>query len=452
MTVANQTNRTSVVGTNTIGQVVSFSFPITATTDLVVKTRVTTTGVEAELDETTNYTVAITGDTGGTVTMVTAVAATSEIHVIRVTSMTQSLDLEQGGTFNAENIEDALDKNTKLNIERDDAVDRSLRAPDTDSSDLDMELPNSIDRASAYLYFDANGEPTVVSSVTIPEDTVTITSYAETLLDDANEATLKATINCEAGVDFQAYDAGLLSIAALTTAADKMIYTTALDTYAVTALTAAGRAILDDANAAAQLVTLGAVATTGNETVAGIKTFSSSPIVPTPTTDYQASTRKFVVDNSSTSLIYQVVNTQTGAVNTGTTTIPGDDTIPQKTEGDEYMTLAITPNSATNKLKIEVHFIGAFSATSSVTFTVALFQDDTASALAAVLTPTIAVANNSVGGHFVHYMTAGTTSETTFKVRAGAGGAGTVTFNGSAGTRKLGGIMASSITITEVVV
>ena len=35
------------------------------------------------------------------------------------------------------------------------------------------------------------------------------------------------------------------------------------------------------------------VETTGNETVAGIKTFSFSPIVPTPTTDYQASTKKY---------------------------------------------------------------------------------------------------------------------------------------------------------------
>lgn len=55
----------------------------------------------------------------------------------------------------------------------------------------------------------------------------------------------------------QPLDAGLTSIAGLTTAADRMIYTTAADTYAVATLTAAGRAILDDANATAQLVTLG---------------------------------------------------------------------------------------------------------------------------------------------------------------------------------------------------
>lgn len=40
----------------------------------------------------------------------------------------------------------------------------------------------------------------------------------------------------------------------------------------------------------------------GNETVAGIKTFSSSPIVPAPTTDLQASTKKYVDDLIATIL------------------------------------------------------------------------------------------------------------------------------------------------------
>ena len=59
------------------------------------------------------------------------------------------------------------------------------------------------------------------------------------------------------GSDVQAYDAGLASIAGLTTSADKMIYTTGSDTYATADLTSAGRALLDDASASAQRTTLG---------------------------------------------------------------------------------------------------------------------------------------------------------------------------------------------------
>ena len=41
-----------------------------------------------------------------------------------------------------------------------------------------------------------------------------------------------------------------------------------------------------------------AVKLTGNGTIAGVKTFSSSPIVPTPTTEYQVATKKYVDDKT----------------------------------------------------------------------------------------------------------------------------------------------------------
>jgi len=67
------------------------------------------------------------------------------------------------------------------------------------------------------------------------------------------------------GTTVQAYDAGLTSLAGLGTAADKMIYSTAADTWAETSVTTAGRAILDDADASAQRTTLGVTAT-GSDT------------------------------------------------------------------------------------------------------------------------------------------------------------------------------------------
>ena len=74
----------------------------------------------------------------------------------------------------------------------------------------------------------------------------------------ASDATnARINLGLAIGTNVQAYDAGLNSIAGLTTAADKMIYTTASDAYAVTDLTAAGRALIDDASTAAQQGTLG---------------------------------------------------------------------------------------------------------------------------------------------------------------------------------------------------
>jgi hypothetical protein len=74
-----------------------------------------------------------------------------------------------------------------------------------------------------------------------------------------NKSTVRSDLGLAIGTDVQAYDAGLQSISGLTTAADKMIYTSGSDTYAVTSLSSFARTILDDANAAAVQATLGVV-------------------------------------------------------------------------------------------------------------------------------------------------------------------------------------------------
>ena len=147
--------------------------------------------------------------------------------------------------------------------------------------------------------------------------------------------------------------------------------------------------------------------------------------------------------------VVQVVNVQDGEVATGTATCSYDDTIMQNTEGTEFMTLAITPTSATNKLKIDV--VGHFNAsTTNKIFTVGLFQDTTADAIA-MQAVTESIQNSPVLVNFTHFMTAGTTSSTTFKVRCGVDSSATLTFNGRDGTNRRGaGRYASSITITEI--
>ena len=145
--------------------------------------------------------------------------------------------------------------------------------------------------------------------------------------------------------------------------------------------------------------------------------------------------------------VVQVVNTSTGALATGTTVQVLDDTIPQNTEGNELMTLAITPTSSSNYLIIESQINGAVSA--DVRVIASLFQDTTANALA-VNYNMLRTTNYGTFVYLSHYMQAGTTSATTFKIRGGGSGAGTFTFNGAFGGRYFGGVQNSFIKITEI--
>lgn len=144
--------------------------------------------------------------------------------------------------------------------------------------------------------------------------------------------------------------------------------------------------------------------------------------------------------------VVQTVSTPFTAVATGTTVLPLDDTIPQITEGVEFMTQAITPKSATNILVIQATFLGSYSIAQDIS--TALFQDATANALAANST-FMATGNGRVVLSLTHSMVAGTTSSTTFRLRAGGAAAGTITFNGFSGGRLFGAITKSSMVITE---
>ena len=148
--------------------------------------------------------------------------------------------------------------------------------------------------------------------------------------------------------------------------------------------------------------------------------------------------------------VVQQVRTQSNAVISCTSVFPYDNTIPQITEGDEVMSVSITPTSASSVLGIE--FFSTAGVIASAVYSGALFQDGGADAIASQLILWChSVTQENITCSFVYYLTAGTTEETTFMLRAGPWQLNRgIFFNGDEfGNPKYGGTVYTNLAVTE---
>lgn len=118
------------------------------------------------------------------------------------------------------------------------------------------------------LYQPLDADLTTIAGLTATTDNFIVS--VSSAWSSRTPAQVRATLDLEIGTDVQAYDAELAAIAGLTSAADRLPYFTGSGTAALATFTAAGRALVDDADAAAQRATLSAAATSQIDFISGI--------------------------------------------------------------------------------------------------------------------------------------------------------------------------------------
>ena len=466
MTVSTTTTKAIYNGDgSTTGFPTTFEFFDAA--DIEVIERVIATGAETVKTLSTDYTVSGGNGATGTVTAVTAPASTVQWAIRRKTPLTQQIDYVENDDFPAETHEQGLDRGVMIAQERQEELDRALKFPVSDAASLDPEIPNSVDRAGQFLAFDVSGNPIAAAGVS----DVPVSEFMQTLLDDADAAAGRTTLGALGDLvdDITPQLGGVLDTndkavdfsegAVVASAATADIWATDGNTLHITGTTTISSFGTAPRVGAVRWVIFDGVLTL---THGANLNLPGSANITTATGDfarvYADTTTQFDVQYfrkdgtavvAAQSKLVQMVNTQTGALSTGTTTTPSDDTIPQNTEGDEVMTRAITPKDASNRLVIEVVVYLANNSSTPNNISAALFQDTTADALASTQ-ERMNGANQPNVLTFTHEMAAGTTSSTTFKVRGGFHLSGTTSFNGINAGRVHGGVLASSITIWEV--
>ncbi len=145
---------------------------------------------------------------------------------------------------------------------------------------------------------------------------------------------------------------------------------------------------------------------------------------------------------------FPTVQTQDGAVNTGSTLVPNDDTKPQVSEGNGFLSQAITQTSNANLLFTEA--LTMISANNAQNVMVSsIFHNTDVDSIATVFTAPVASASIQMMKVAATCL-AGSTSPVTMSCRSGGDQAATFTFNGLASARKFGGSAGSFIRVTEL--
>jgi hypothetical protein len=468
-----------VVGSTPTTGPFDFDFPFFSEVDDIKVARTDdVTGVVTDLAVTTDFTVSGTsvegGFQGGTITLV-ASDSDATLLIYRDIGVKRIDWFPVSGPFDITTLNQTFARIFAIAQEINESIDRGLKLPIIEAGTV-MVIPELADRTNKFLAFDGSGAAIAATAVT---GTV-VSTFMETVLDDLTSAAALTTLGMNSARAQALGSASILNTGvasgdlpllgtdgALPAVIGAFPRATSIKTGAYSVVAGdQGVLFVGDTSGGAFTITLPLLSGVSNGYTVGFKcdganaltvdgngseTIDGSASLVLADDDILSVTKANgewkIVSSTQSGRVLQVVQTQDGAVATGTTTMAEDDTIPQNTEGDEYMTLAITPKNAGSRIRVDVTAWSTFS--TAAPQVCALFVDSTADALMAVVNqgnPTGGARNNH---NFSYDVASSSTTARTYKVRLGGVSGGTLTFNGVSSGRLLGGVMGSSIIITE---
>jgi len=157
--ISNVSRRVQYTGSAGVGPY-SFTFEILANTDIAVYKNSTL------LTLTTDYTVTINANGTGSVTLVSAATGSDTVTIFGSRALQRTSDFVTGGDLFANTLNDELDSLVIFTQQNKEEIDRSLQAPVTDPTTIDMTLPGKTSRAGYVLSFNSStGNPEVTTTV-----------------------------------------------------------------------------------------------------------------------------------------------------------------------------------------------------------------------------------------------------------------------------------------------
>jgi len=133
----------------------NFTFEILAAGDVAVYKD------DALLTITTDYTVTINANGTGYITLTASPTGATQIAIVGNRTIQRTTDFVTGGDFFANTVNDEMDQQTIFAQQNAEAIDRALKAPQTDPTNINMTLPRASLRAGKTLAFDAQGNPSL---------------------------------------------------------------------------------------------------------------------------------------------------------------------------------------------------------------------------------------------------------------------------------------------------